>query len=480
MIASTDITAVYQQLKTGALEKYFSGMNKEQKKAVFQNKGPLLILAGAGSGKTTVVVNRIANLTLFGDAYHSEKLPEDITADDITILQNYIDGQPVEAEMQRVLGSTAVRPWNILAITFTNKAAGELKERLQKVLGETGKDVAAGTFHWTCINILRGRVRGAEKSNLELLGYGKTFTIYDTDDSLRVIKEGVKQAGENDKNFPPRSILSAIGKAKDKFLTPKEYQQAAGDDFRLQVIGKVYEYYQKHLKAANAMDFDDIILQTVLLLENNPEVLEYYQNRYRYIMVDEYQDTNNCQYRLISLLSKAHQNLCVVGDDDQSIYKFRGATIENIMSFEKQFPNTTVVKLEQNYRCTQNILDAANGVISHNTQRKGKELWTENELGEKIHVFRGNDETEEGRFIADTILTNVQNGQKYSDHAILYRMNSQSNTIESCLVRSGIAYKIIGGVRFYERKEIKDIMAYLSIISNSADRIRLRRIINEP
>lgn len=480
MTLSTSPTQ-YTALKRKALEKYFSKMNPCQQEAVFHTEGPLLILAGAGSGKTTVVVNRIENLIEFGSAYYSDEIPWGVTDEDIAFLEEYVQGVSDDSEqLKAVTAYRPVQPWNILAITFTNKAAGELKERLSLKLGKKAHDIWAATFHSACVRILRGKAREAVQSNLELLGYDKNFTIYDTDDSLRVVKEGIKQMGESDKSFPPRMVLTEISRAKDNFLSPKEYLACAKGDFRKEIIGKIYEHYQKRLKQANAMDFDDIIVQTVRLFEENPDVLAYYQNRFRYIMVDEYQDTNTCQYRLVSLLGGGHQNLCVVGDDDQSIYKFRGATIENILSFEKQFPGTKVVKLEQNYRCTQNILDAANQVIRHNTQRKGKTLWTGNGSGEKIHVFRGYNEMDEGEFIANTILDHVRQGEKFSDHAILYRMNSQSNTIENCLVRAGIPYKIIGGLRFYERKEIKDVMAYLSIISNSADSVRLKRIINEP
>lgn len=482
---AADMTTASQQftmLKQKAMEKYFSRMNPRQQQAVFTLEGPLLILAGAGSGKTTVIVNRIENLIEFGNAYHSTELPfGGVSDDDVNFLEDFANGSSSDtARLKNLIAHHPVNPWQILAITFTNKAAGELKERLSLKLGEKAQDIMAATFHSACIRILRGRARDMEKSNLELLGYQKNFAIYDTDDSLRVIKEGIKQAGESDKSFPAHMVLNEISRAKDHSVTPNEYLAAAKGDFRKEVIGKIYAFYQKTLKSSNAMDFDDIIVQTVRLFEENPQVLAYYQNRFRYIMVDEYQDTNACQYRLVSLLANSHRNICVVGDDDQSIYKFRGATIENILSFENSFPGAVSIKLEQNYRCSQNILDAANSVISNNTQRKGKTLWTDNGTGEKIHFFRGMSESDEGEFIVNTILDNVKNGEAFSDHAVLYRMNAQSNIIENCMIRAGVPYKIIGGTRFYERKEVKDVMAYLSIISNSSDSTRLKRIINEP
>ena len=460
-------------LRKAALEKFFSRMNQMQTEAVFKTKGPVLILAGAGSGKTTVVVNRIANIIMFGDAYESNFVSDDKTQKDIDFLQSYVDGKTDDLdELRRVVAVYPPKPWNILAITFTNKAAEELKQRLKDMLSSEGDDIWASTFHSACVKILR--------RNIDKIGYKNNFTIYDSDDSIRLIKEGFKSNGINDKNFSPRAILSAIGSAKDKFLTPKEYLQECGADYSKQVIAKVYEYYQSQLKLANALDFDDIIILTVKLLKECPDVLSYYQNKFKYIMVDEYQDTNNAQYNLVSLLAKEHQNICVVGDDDQSIYKFRGATIENILNFENMFKEATVIRLEQNYRCTKTILDAANSVIENNKQRKGKTLWTDNEEGDKIKVYRGQDEQHESKYIAETITENVANGQKYNDHAVLYRMNAQSNLIEQAFIKSGIPYKIVGGLKFFDRKEVKDIIAYLSVVNNTSDTIRLKRIINEP
>lgn len=464
----------YLSLKKKIIEQEYSRMNDMQRQAVVTVDGPLLILAGAGSGKTTVLVNRIACLLSYGNAYLDTAVPEKIGEREIEFLSQYVQ-HPNEQEREAVHGILAVRPprpWNILAITFTNKAAGELKERLNAMLGEDGGEVNAGTFHSVCVRILR--------RNIDRLGYTGSFTIYDTDDSLRVVKDSMADLGVSDKMFPPKAVLGEISRSKDKMLSPKQFIQSVGSDYRLSVIGKIYDRYQTRLKTANALDFDDLIVLTVRLFEEFPNVLEYYQNRFRYILVDEYQDTNHAQYCLVSLLAGKHHNLCVVGDDDQSIYKFRGATIENILSFEKQFRNAVVIRLEQNYRSTQNILDAANAVISHNQERKGKRLWTQNGDGEKIVVRRASDESTEAEFVASSIVENVKNGRKYSDHAVLYRMNAQSNSVERYFIRSNIPYRIIGGHKFFERKEIKDMLAYLNVINNPSDSVRLKRIINEP
>ena len=407
-------------------------MNPRQLEAVLHTEGPLLILAGAGSGKTTVLINRIAY----------------------------------------IIDQSLAKPWQILAITFTNKAAGELKERLTAMLGDIGGDVWAATFHSTCARILR---RDGDR-----IGYSSHFTVYDTDDSKRLVKDCQKALNIDDKMISHKSILSEISHAKDSMLSPADYQAAAGSDFRLAKIGAVYELYQKRLREADAMDFDDLLGNTVELFRQCPDVLEYYQNRFRYIMVDEYQDTNQVQYEFVRLLAGKSKNLCVVGDDDQSIYKIRGATIENIMSFEKSYPNAKVIRLEQNYRSTKNILNAANAVISNNEERKGKTLWTENPEGDKIQIHTSSNEQDEAGFVATTILEQVAKGRKYSDFAVLYRMNSQSNILEKVFVKSGIPYRIIGGHRFYERREIRDMIAYLSVINNPSDEIRLRRIVNQP
>lgn len=456
----------YIALKRRILEKQFSRMNREQLEAVFQVKGPLLILAGAGSGKTTVLVNRVSYLVRFGNAYHSGFMPRDLTDEDMIFLrQAALGGQAAPERLAELLADQPPKPWNVLAITFTNKAANELKDRLEKSLGPVAQDITAATFHSACVRILRREI--------ERLGYSRSFTIYDTDDSLKVIKETMKALNMEEKLFAPKAVLSAIGRAKVALQGPAEMMRQAGTDYRMGSIAKVYEKYQAALKAADAVDFDDIIVLTVRLLEQFPEVLSYYQNRYRYIMVDEYQDTNHAQYRLVSLLAAGHGNLCVVGDDDQSIYKFRGATIENILSFEEQFEKARVIRLEQNYRSTKRILDAANEVIANNTARKGKSLWTGNGEGEKICLYRAGDERSEAQFITEEIISHVAAGDAYSDHAVLYRMNAQSGEIEKALVKAGIPYKIVGGLRFYDRKEIKDLIAYLSVLNNPNDTVRL-------
>ena len=451
----------------------FNRMNECQQKAVFQANGPLLILAGAGSGKTTVLVNRIANLMKYGNAYHSkyaDRTPDDR---DLELMKAYLAGdKSVYPEIADVLCDRAPKPWQILAITFTNKAANELKERLSLMLGDAANDIWASTFHSSCVKILR--------RNADRLGFTNRFTIYDTDDSRRVMKECQRLLGIEDRFLSHKTILNEISRAKDALVSPAEFLKTAGQDTRLQKIAQCYEKYQKLLQNADAMDFDDMIFRTVELLQNNDEVRSYYQNKFKYILVDEYQDTNHAQYVLTSLLAEKYRNICVVGDDDQSIYKFRGATIQNILSFEERYPDARTIRLEQNYRSTQTILDAANAVISNNSQRKGKNLWTANGRGNRITVNTSYDEREEARFVADTVMKNVAGGRKMSDHAVLYRMNAQSSTIENAFIRAGIPYRIIGGLRFYERKEIKDALAYLTLINNTADNVRLRRIINEP
>ncbi len=461
-------------LRNRIIEKQFARMNDMQFKAVTTVNGPLLILAGAGSGKTTVLVNRIAYLIDFGNAYNNDNFRFPLTDSDIELLNSYYNGdESVKTEAKRILAYNAPKPWEILAITFTNKAANELKERLSKLLGEeNGNNIWASTFHSCCVRILR---RDGER-----LGYTSHFTIYDTDDSKRVIKECQRLLNFDEKFISAKTILGEISRAKDSMITPEEYLQQNEADPRKTIIGRAYEKYQELLKSSDAMDFDDIIVNTVKLLSEHKEVREYYQAKFKYVMVDEYQDTNHAQYKLTSLLAGGYKNLCVVGDDDQSIYKFRGATIENILKFELHYKNATTIRLEQNYRSTQNILDAANAVISNNSERKGKTLWTENGAGDKILIRTVSDDITEGTFIASSIMDSSSNNRNWSDHAVLYRMNAQSATIERALVRAGIPYRIIGGHRFYERKEVKDIVAYLSVICNPNDTVRLRRIINEP
>ena len=461
----------FNSAKQAALRKYFSRMNEMQQEAVFTVNGPLLVLAGAGSGKTTVIVNRIANLINFGNAYYDEtRTASDY---DIDFLREYADGKTDDFETLRdIVAVDPVKPWNILAITFTNKAAGELRERLTAMLGEEALNINASTFHSACVRILR--------SEIEAMGYGRDFTIYDSDDSQRMIKSVMAEIDISEKQFAPRMVLSEISAAKDKMITPEQMREDAGQDYRKKVISRLYALYQQRMMTANALDFDDILTVTTELFEKFPEVLEKYRNRYKYIMVDEYQDTNHVQFKLVSQLSGGHCNLCEVGDDDQSIYKFRGANIENILGFEAQFDGAKVIRLEQNYRSTQTILDAANSVISNNVGRKSKKLWTAGAKGEKIYWYKAVDETDEANFVAQTILDFYKETGTYSDSAVLYRMNAQSNAVERMFVKCGIPYRIYGGMRFYDRKEIKDITSYLSFINNPNDMLRFRRIINEP
>lgn len=460
-------------LKRKAFQTYFSSLNEQQQKAIFSVNGPVLVLAGAGSGKTTAIISRIVNMIYFGDGYAKADgfLPEE----DAVWLQDYIDGK-AETDVERlreILAIAPIRPWNILAITFTNKAAGEMRARLASTLGEEiAASVNASTFHSACVRILR--------RSITLLGYDSDFAIYDADDARRLMKNCLADVNVSEKQFPPRSVIQEISRAKDAMISPAEMLEDAGGDYRKMMIAKLYGVYQQHLRASNALDFDDIIYLTVELFRRFPEELAKYQYRFPYVLVDEYQDTNHAQYQLISLLTHASGNLCVVGDDDQSIYRFRGATIENILGFEEEFPQCIVIRLEQNYRSTQNILDAANSVIANNDGRKSKHLWTDAGAGEKITWYKAADESDESAYVSKKILENVKQGAKYGDHAILYRMNAQSNMLERALVRSGVPYRIYGGTRFYDRKEIRDIIAYMSIVENPNDRVRFERIVNEP
>ena len=466
----------YNTLKRNALTSFFSRTNEMQRKAVFQVKGAVLIIAGAGSGKTTVLCNRIANMMRFGNAYLDNEV-RDITPEEEQFLEAFpsMEKSPENAErLAQIVAVDPVAPWNILAITFTNKAAGELKQRLIDMIGEGAEKINASTFHSACVKILRREI--------ENLGYQRSFTIYDEDDSKRVIKDVMKRLDMDEKVFNPKVFKNMISRCKDKMISPEEYApmaQASGELLEKR-CAEVYTQYQAALRAASAVDFDDIIYLTVKLFEDFPDVLDHYRHLYKYIMVDEYQDTNVAQYRLIALLAGDNGNLCVVGDDDQSIYRFRGATIENILNFEKQYPGSVVIRLEQNYRSTENILNAANAVIKNNSQRKDKALWSDLGEGEKIKCCNFDSEIAESRFVADTILEGVKNGKHYTDFALLYRSNSQSRSFENTLARSGIPYTIVGGLRFYDRKEIKDIMSYLAVLNNPYDTVRFRRIINEP
>ena len=468
-----DLTQEFCALRDTYIEKQFGRLNEMQRRAVFTTDGPLLILAGAGSGKTTVLVNRIANLIRFGSAHGSKQTPRPAAEEDVKALRSAImTGTDAPFWLDGMLKQNAVRSWNVMAITFTNKAAGELKERLCRMLGgEEGDEVFASTFHSACVRILR---RWAEE-----IGYPRSFTIYDTDDAQRVMKNVYKELNVDDKFLPVKAAINQMSRWKDQLVSP---EQAVGTarDTKGSLTARIYAAYEKKLKEAGAFDFDDLIYQTVQLLAEHPDVREYYQNKYRYLLVDEYQDTSVAQFRLVSLLTGPERNICVVGDDDQSIYRFRGATIENILNFEKLYPGTKTIRLEQNYRSTSNILNAANCVIQHNTERKGKTLWTDNGEGDKVQVYTAENEQDEASHIADVIGQHLKEGGHLADHAILYRMNAQSAPIESYFTRAGIPHKIVGGQRFNDRKEVKDIHSYMSIVANPRDDVRLRRIINEP
>ena len=468
-----DITAEYLALRDQYIEARFARLNPVQRQAVFATEGPLLILAGAGSGKTTVLVNRIANIIRFGSAHGSRELPRTVTEADLNDLRTAVaNGRDLPRETA-YLAVRPARPWNVLAITFTNKAAGELKERLRAMLGDTlGGDVNASTFHSACVRMLR---RDAER-----IGFPKSFTIYDSDDQQRVIKQIYKDLMIDDKFLPVKSAIGQISSYKDKLMSAEEVAAEIPANTKAQLISKIYTTYANRLKTAGAMDFDDLIFHTVKLLQNDAEAREYYQNRFRYVVVDEYQDTSVAQFHLVRLLAGGTNNVCVVGDDDQSIYKFRGATIENILNFEKVFAGAKTIRLEQNYRSTANILNAANSVIKNNMGRKGKTLWTESGDGEKIHHYTAINEQDEASHIADIIGEHLREGASLKDHAVLYRMNAQSNPIETYFARAGIPYRIVGGQRFFDRKEVKDINSYLAVIVNPRDDVRLRRIINEP
>ncbi|RAW50628.1 ATP-dependent helicase [Faecalibacterium prausnitzii] len=471
---ATNLQQEFCKLRDTYIEKQFGRLNEMQRAAVFTTSGPLLILAGAGSGKTTVLVNRIANLIRFGSAHGSSWTPREVTEDDVKALRTALmTGTDAPGWLDGMLRKDAVRSWNVMAITFTNKAAGELKERLRNMLGgEEGDEVFASTFHSACVRILR---RWAEE-----IGYPRSFTIYDTDDSQRVMKTVYKELSVDDKFFPVKSAINQMSRWKDQLVSPAEALQTPAKDTKGALAARVYAAYEKKLKEAGAFDFDDLIYQTVQLLAEHKEVRDFYQNKYRYLLVDEYQDTSVAQFRLVSLLTGPEKNICVVGDDDQSIYRFRGATIENILNFERVYPGTKTIRLEQNYRSTSNILNAANCVIQHNTERKGKTLWTQNGEGDKVQVYTAENEQDEASHIADIIGQHLREGGHLADHAVLYRMNAQSAPLESYFTRAGIPHKIVGGQRFNDRKEVKDIHSYMSIVANPRDDVRLRRIINEP
>ena len=473
----TELEQRFLAARRAAIAADFQKLNPRQLEGVLTTEGPLLLLAGAGSGKTTVLINRVANLLRYGRGSDSREIPVPVTEDEAAFLEAYVR-EPAEEQrplMQYLCAVEPAQPWEVLAITFTNKAANELKERLGRMLGEeVAQDVWASTFHSACVRILR--------RDIDRIGFDRSFTIYDSDDSKRVIKDALKELSLDEKSFPPREILSIISRAKDEMQSPEAFcqQWEKINDWRRIRVGKVYALYNKKLRDANALDFDDIILHTVRLLQGCPDVRAYYQNKFRYILIDEYQDTNHLQYLLASLLVGEDHNICVVGDDDQSIYRFRGADIGNILSFEKEYKGARTIRLEQNYRSTQNILDAANAVIRHNEGRKGKTLWTENGSGEKVIIKTAFNESDEANYVVGQVMMDYRRGGSWKDNAVLYRMNAQSNALEYAFKRNGVPYKIYGGMKFFDRAEIKDMLAYLCVINNPADDLRLRRIVNVP
>ena len=469
----------YLAVKRKLFDKAYNSLNDRQREAVFTVNNPLLVLAGAGSGKTTVLVRRIAFIIRYGNAYFSNYVPYGVDEARVKELESALVLQPeaIEAHILSQFSNHACEPYRILAITFTNKAANEIKERIARMFPDdegTAADIMTGTFHSVCVRILR--------RHGELMGYRQGFTIYDADDTKKAMIAAMKRCNIDEKLLPVKGVINAISRAKDKMLSPDAFMMEAGQDYRQKQIARIYEVYQQLLRESNALDFDDLIMQTVLLLEKHPEVCQSYRDRFRYVCVDEFQDTNIAQLRLTVLLTNPiHKNLMVVGDDDQSIYRFRGATIENILTFDKTFPEAKVIKLEQNYRSTQNILDAANAVIAHNAGRKGKTLWTARGEGAKIQLKLCDDQNAEARYIIDTVSETVAKKEAtYRDFAVLYRTNAQSNSIEKAFARAAIPYRVLGGTRFTDRKEIRDAVAYLQLISNHDDNTRLGRIINVP
>jgi len=482
---SNDFNKRYTKARTKAIEQDFMHLNESQREAVLTTNGPLLLLAGAGSGKTTVLINRIANILKYGCGSDSDYVPQDVTEEDLSQLESHINS-PLPSDLDSGTKSrhnsyplaklqvTPTEPWRVIAITFTNKAAGELKDRLCRMLGSNAEDIWASTFHSACVRILR--------RDIDKMGYSSAFAIYDTADSASLMKRIMKDMDVDERVFPHRMVLGYISRAKDEMISASEFLSSAekSGDIRRRIIAHAYTEYENRMRNSNSLDFDDLILVTVQLFKKHPDVLEYYQKRFKYIFVDEYQDTNNLQYILVSSLAGAHSNICVVGDDDQSIYKFRGATIENILSFEKHFKDARVIRLEQNYRSTGHILDAANDVISNNKGRKGKKLWTNNGRGELPELHITSDERVEAQLVSDTIVASAASGKSWREHAVLYRMNAQSNQFETAFKRSAIPYRIFGGTGFYERAEIKDMLAYLCLIHNPDDDVRLLRVINNP
>ena len=466
----------YSAAKRRLFDKALEGLNPQQREAVFTVNGPLLVIAGAGSGKTTVLVRRIAQIIRYGNAYYSDKCAAELSEAYVGDLESAAE---LSAEdISPILDEFAVdaaAPWNVLAITFTNKAANEIKARLAAMFNDPdiAKDVWAGTFHSICMRIIR--------KHADRIGYTGQVTIYDTDDQKKALSKAMKSANVDDKQFPLKTVAGVISRAKEKLLTPDAYALENGGGYREREFAKVYSVYQSMLKSSNAMDFDDIIMQTVILLRENEDIRQYYAHKFRYVCVDEYQDTNLAQFELCSLFASEWRNIMVVGDDDQSIYRFRGATIENILSFDRHYPDAKTIKLEQNYRSTSNILNAANAVIAKNESRHAKTLWTSNDAGALISYRTAEDQIAESRTVADIILKHIATDKyTYRDFAVLYRVNAQASSIERTFAQSGIPYRIYGGLRFSDRKEIRDTVAYLQVINNHADRERLLRIINEP
>ncbi|MBR2906630.1 MAG: UvrD-helicase domain-containing protein [Clostridia bacterium] len=475
-----EIRERYLAAKRALFDKVYASLNEKQRESVYTVNGPLLVLAGAGSGKTTVLVKRIAFLIRYGNAYYSTYVPYGVDERRVREIEDALalPASEIEEGILPEFISDPCPPWRVLAITFTNKAANEIKNRLTQALGgedgEGVREIWAGTFHSICMRILR--------THGERLGYGSNLTIYDTDDSKKCYGAVMKELNIDEKTLPIKSVMNTVSRAKDRLQTPEMFaRDCSANDFRMKQIARIYAAYQKRLETSNAMDFDDIIMKTVFLLRDHEDVRTQYQNRFRYVSVDEFQDTNEAQMELTKLLSGGFKNLMVVGDDDQSIYRFRGATIENILSFDRSFENAKVIKLEQNYRSTQTVLDAANAIIRNNNGRRGKTLWTARTGGDKIRVKEAEDQNGEARYIAETISRMVaKEGKQFRDFAVLYRTNAQSNTIERTLARSGMPYRMLGGLRFSDRKEIRDLVAYLQLINNHADRERMLRIINEP
>ena len=471
-----DFTSRYCAARRAAIARDFARLNPEQRNGVLTTEGPLLLLAGAGSGKTTVLINRVANILTYGRGSDCDTAPDFATEDDLAFLESYPQ-HPTPDERGRMLRLCAVepaKPWQVLAVTFTNKAASELRDRLDAFGVEGARDVWALTFHSACVRILR--------RDIDKLGFSLDFTIYDADDSRRVVRDIVREMDLDEKAFPPREVLGVISKAKDAMETARDFAAhwSGSGDWRKERIAKIYAAYDRTLREANALDFDDILLHAVTLLQSDGEVRDYYRRKFRYVLIDEYQDTNRLQYLLMKQLVGPKGNICVVGDDDQSIYRFRGADISNILNFEKEYKGTRTIRLEQNYRSTQHILDAANAVIRNNAGRKGKTLWTDAGDGDKVTIKTVFNEQDEANYVVSSIMSDFGRGRNWRDNAILYRMNAQSNALEYAFKRNSVPYQVVGGMKFFERAEVKDMLSYLAVLNNPADDLRLRRIINNP